>query len=113
MTRYDAEKVRWTPMEIRGVHGYFSDVRIERDTVPAQFQMWELVDADSDGVPCRYRRGILVNFYGTFLTIRELPIDNARLESGYIETEEEWGFSDEWSMTLEALMEKETEQGGS
>ena len=32
--RYDAAKERWMPMEIRGVRGYFNDLRIDRGTVP-------------------------------------------------------------------------------
>lgn len=79
-------------MKLRGVEGYFCDVRIERDTVPEYFHFWELADEDSNGIPCRYKNGILVNFYGTFLTTGELPIDNPTWEEGYICSKEEWVF---------------------
>ena len=60
--RYDAAEERWMPMEIRGIRGYFNELRIDRSTVPEGFHLWELADADNDGFPCRYRKGILVNF---------------------------------------------------
>ena len=40
--RYDAAEERWMPMEIRGTKGYFTDARINRDTVPEGFHLWEL-----------------------------------------------------------------------
>ena len=46
---------------------------------------WELADEDSNGIPCRYRSGILVNFYGTFLTSGNLLIDEPKYQEGYIE----------------------------
>ena len=35
--RYSAKKEKWTPMEIKGIHGYFSDLRIDRASVPGWF----------------------------------------------------------------------------
>ncbi len=66
--RYDAQKEHWMSMEGRGVRGEFSDVRIKRETVPEPFHIWELADAECDGMPCRYRPSVLVNFFGTFIT---------------------------------------------
>lgn len=87
--RYDAGKENWMPMEIRGVQGYFSDLRIDRASVPGWFHFWEL----ADGTPCRYRPQILVNFYGTFLTTGELPVDCREWREGFIESDEDWGFT--------------------
>lgn len=42
MARYDARGEQWTPMEIKGVRGYFCDLRIDRATVPNSFDFWEL-----------------------------------------------------------------------
>ena len=94
MARYSAREERWVPMEIRGVHGYFCDLRIDRATVPNRFDFWELADGDSDGEPCRYKFGILVNFFGTFITTGRLPVDDMEYGEGYISSEDEWGFSD-------------------
>lgn len=94
MTRFNAREERWISMEIKGVRGYFCDLRIDRATVSKSFHFWELADGDSDGTPCRYKPGILVNFYGTFLTTGELPIDNVEQQEGFINNEGEWAFTD-------------------
>ena len=84
MARYSAREEKWIPMEIKGVRGYFCDLRIDRATVPVCFDFWELADGDSDGTPCRYKFGILVNFFGTFITTGRLPVDDMEYEEGYI-----------------------------
>ena len=89
--RVNAQNERWMPMVIRGVAGYFSDARIDRKTVPKWLQFWEVADGDSDGIPCRYRKGILVNFYGTFITRGVLPIDCMEWQEGFI-ADDEWEF---------------------
>lgn len=57
MERFSAREEQWTPMEIRGVHGYFCDLRINRATVPNSFDFWELADGDSDGHPAVINSG--------------------------------------------------------
>lgn len=91
--RYDAGKEKWMPMEIRGVQGYFCNMRIDRASVPDWFHFWELADGDSNGTPCRYRTHILVNFYGTFLTTGELPVDFAEWTEGFIRSSKDWCFT--------------------
>ncbi|MCD8104730.1 MAG: hypothetical protein LUF35_06960 [Lachnospiraceae bacterium] len=84
-------------MEIKGVQGYFSDARIDRDSVSEDYHFWELADCDSDGMPCRYRPAILVNFFGTFITTGELSIDEEETQTGYMEPEE-WNFTGNYSV---------------
>ena len=100
-------------MEIKGVRGYFCDLRIDRTTVPNSFDFWELADGDSDGTPCRYKFGILVNFFGTFITTGRLPVDDMEYGEGYINSEDEWGFFDGSYSFLEIEeMEGCTKSGG-
>ena len=106
--RYDARKEYWDTMTIRGVSGYFSNYRIDRSTVPDCFNFWELADADSDGEPCRYRKGILVNFFGTFITRSELPIDEEESCTGYIDGYEEWYFDTESHLSFEEVLSAES-----
>lgn len=108
MARLDATKEHWMKMNIRGVDGYFSDYRIDRNTVPSYFKFWELADGDCDGEPCRYRPGILVNFYGTFITTKDLPIDDIESCTGYINGEEEWYFDDLSYMDFSEVKELES-----
>lgn len=106
--RSDARKEYWDTMNIKGVNGYFSDIRIDRNTVPKCFHFWELADADSDGEPCRYKSGILVNFFGTFITTGELPIDDKLFNCGYIEGYNDWYFGDESHLTFDVILKKES-----
>ena len=100
-------------MEIKGVRGYFCDLRIDRTTVPNSFDFWELADGDSDGTPCRYKFVILVNFFGTFITTGRLPVDDMEYGEGYINSEDEWGFFDgSYSFSEIEEMEGCTKSGG-
>ena len=49
--RYSAKKEKWTPMEIKGIHGYFNDLRIDRASVPGWFHFWELQTVTAMGRP--------------------------------------------------------------
>jgi hypothetical protein len=66
-----------------------------------------LADGDCDGTPCRYRPGILVNFYGTFITAGELPVDDQKYAEGYINSDDEWGYTEGGSITFAKMMERE------
>lgn len=93
MARLDARKELWTEMEVRGVSGWFNDMRIDRSTIPPEYNFYELADGDCDGIPCRYQPSILVNFYGTFITKKTLPMepDDGGF-TGYINDENDYGF---------------------
>lgn len=108
--RYDAKTESWMPMEIRGVNGYFNDMRISRESVPDWFHFWELADSDCDGTPCRYKSGILVNFFGTFITIGELPIDDKERREGFIYSDDEWGFTGEQYISFDEAVHDELER---
>ena len=103
---YKAKDVYWLPLVLRGTRGYFSDVRIDRGSIPIGFSLWELAD-DGDGVPCRYRQGIMINFYGSFITKENLPVDDSEWLHGYIDSEEECYFGAGYSMRLEQIIEIE------
>lgn len=89
--------------------GYFNDSRIDRATVPDGFHFWELADCDCDGEPCRYRNGILVNFYGTFLTTGNLPVDDKDWTEGYI-AEDEWEILWDKMVSFEEMLQMELEE---
>lgn len=108
--RYDAGKEMWMPMEIRDVHGYFNDMRIDRASVPDCFHFWELADGDCDGIPCRYKPGILVNFFGTFITTGKLPIDCEEWKEGFINSDNEWGFTGERYISFDEAVHNELER---
>ena len=53
----------------------FSDMRIDRSTVPKERYQYEVADDDeSQGNPVRVGYGIMVNFFGTLISDGPLPI---------------------------------------
>jgi hypothetical protein len=49
----------------------------------------------------------LVNFFGTFITTDNLPIDETEYNEGFINSDDEWCFMDGGEMTLEEVVEQE------
>ena len=81
MSRMDAGGELFQEMTIRGVKGIYIDLRIARESVPnnkngEKLFFYELRDDCSDGVPCQYKAGILVDFRGTFISKEPLPDDD-------------------------------------
>jgi hypothetical protein len=66
--KYNVNEVKWSIIKVKGKLCFFSDVRIDRTTVPEGFNIYEVADNDSDGNPSYFANGILVNFYGTIIT---------------------------------------------
>ena len=60
----------------RGKEYEFSDMRIDRDTVPNGKYVYEIADDDSDGEPARIRPRILVNFFGTLISDEPLDFED-------------------------------------
>ncbi len=64
-------------------------------------------------MPCRYKCGILVNFFGTFITAGRLPVDDMEYGEGYINSGDEWGFFDgSYSFSEIEEMERCTDWNG-
>lgn len=87
--RYDAKEVHWLPMKIRNVQGYFCNERINRESIPERFAVWETADAEGNGEICRYRPWIMVNYWGTFITEHDLPVDSKTERVGYVNQDED------------------------
>lgn len=70
---YDKEK--FTKVEVCGIECDFSDMRIDRSTVPEGLYQYEVADDDeSQGDPARVKKGIMVNFWGTLVSDVPLPL---------------------------------------
>lgn len=107
--REDAKNELWMPMRIGNIQGWFSDMRIERSSVPEWLHFWELADEDSNGDPCWYKRNIIGNFFGTFVTTGILPVNDEEWEAGDIR-EREWEIDWGKAITFDAMINKETEK---
>lgn len=73
--RADYNKETFTRVRVCGIECDFSDMRIDRSTVPKTRYQYEVADDDeSQGDPARVRRGIMVNFFGTLISDVPLPL---------------------------------------
>lgn len=64
---YRAEKLQ--KVIVCGIPCDFSDMRIDRSTVPKGRYQYEVADDDeSQGNPSRVKRSIMVNFFGTLIS---------------------------------------------
>lgn len=77
MGRCDYKTEQLQKVSVCGIMCEFSDIRIDRSTVPEGKYQYEVAgDDDSGGDPARIRRGIMVNFFGTLICDQPLPIGN-------------------------------------
>lgn len=77
MMQLDYWQEKFTKVRVCGIECDFSDMRIDRSTVPKGRYQYEIADDDeSQGDPARVRRGIMVNFFGTLISDVPLPIVN-------------------------------------
>lgn len=77
MMRLDYRTEKFQEVSVCGIPCDFSDVRIDRSTVPKDRYQYEVADDDeSQGEPSRVRLGIMVNFLGTLISDVPLPLIN-------------------------------------
>lgn len=75
MMRIDYRKVKFQKVSVCGIQCDFSDMRIDRSTVPKGRYQYEVADDDeSQGNPARVGYGIIVNFFGTLISNVPLPL---------------------------------------
>lgn len=73
--RIDYNKEKFTKVRVCGIECDFSDMRIDRSSVPNKRYQYEVAgDDDSGDDPSRVRHGIMVNFFGTIISDVPLPL---------------------------------------
>lgn len=73
--RLDYRKEKFQKVSVCGILCDFSDMRIDRSTVPKERYQYEVADDDeSQGNPVRVGYGIMVNFIGTLISDVPLPL---------------------------------------
>lgn len=77
MVKSDYRTEKFQKVSVCGILCDFSDMRIDRSTVPEGRYQYEVADDDeSQGNPSRVRSGIMVNFLGTLICDVPLPFKN-------------------------------------
>ena len=72
--RFDYRTEKFQKVSVHGSPCDFSDMCIDRSTVPEERYQYEVADDESQGNPSRIRQGIMVNFFGTLNSDVPLPL---------------------------------------
>ena len=79
--KFDYRKEPAEMVRVKGIECEFYDVRIDRETVPEGKYIYEVRHTDEDwGEPCQIEAEILVNFFGTLVCDRALPLVDGSLD---------------------------------
>lgn len=96
MARFNAKEINWEKVEVLGQDGLFTDLRVDRETIPDGWHVYEVRHSDNDwGEPVEICLGVLVNFYGTLLVkepIKLEPFPQTGNDYFYIEWDKDWWF---------------------
>lgn len=76
--RLDYKNEVFSKVSVCGIPCEFSDMRIDRSTVPKGKYQYEVAgDDESGGDPARIQWGIMVNFFGTLICDEPLPVGDS------------------------------------
>ena len=105
MAAFDATNEGYLLAEIDGKPVRFTNMRLNRDTVPEGLFCYDVRDSDSlDGSFAEVKHHVLVNHWGTILCKDSFPLDE---HGSYYP--EDWGFLGE-DMSLEKFQQATPEQ---
>lgn len=108
MERKNAMTDTFEKVSLYGKDVLFTDLRIDRKTVPDGIFQYEVRHADDDwGDPVQLAQGILVNHFGTILSREPIALD----KDGYRRiAERDFSYKDSGSLTLADFMAEQPEQ---
>lgn len=90
--RYDANEETYEIIELCGKPMLFTDMRIDKKTVPNGMYQYEVrYDDDNVGDPVQIARNIAVNYLGTIISNRPIKLPS----DGYldIDPENDWNYT--------------------
>lgn len=67
----NAREAVFERVELINKRGYFTELRVDRDTVPNGFYVYDIRD-DGDGNICEVKDKVMVNHFGTVILTEEL-----------------------------------------
>lgn len=72
---FDLDKI-YEVVDVQGKPYLFTDYRVERSSVPAEWNVYEVGDGDGDGCFARIQTYVMVNFWGTLLGTEPLEMED-------------------------------------
>lgn len=92
METVDVQKEVLEEVELLGRTGYFTELRVDKETVPEGMHCYELRHGDDDGFPVSVEENVRVNYFGAVLLAEALELGEEKaLQFGY----EDFGYTGE------------------
>lgn len=92
METVDVQKEVLEEVELLGRMGYFTELRVDKDTVPEGMHCYELRYGDDEGFPVSVEESVRVNYFGAVLLVETLELGEEKaLQFGY----EDFGYTGE------------------
>lgn len=92
METVDVQKEVLEEVELMGRKGYFTELRVDKETVPEGMHCYELRYGDDDGFPVSVEENVRVNYFGAVLLAEALELGEEKaLQFGY----EDFGYTGE------------------
>ena len=95
--RKNAKEIEWEKVEVLGKEGLFTDYRVNRDTIPEGYFMYEIRhDDDCHGDPVQIAKWVIVNFWGTLLVKEPFNLEPSPMTNNAylnIDPEEDWSYT--------------------
>ena len=95
--RKNAKEIEWEKVEVLGKEGLFADYRVDRNTIPEGYFMYEIRhDDDCQGDPVQIAKWVIVNFWGTLLVKEPFELEPSPMTNNAylnIDPEEDWSYT--------------------
>lgn len=92
METVDVQKEVLEEVDLMGRKGYFTELRVDKGTVPEGMYCYELRHGDDDGFPVSVEENVRVNYFGAVLLAEGLELGEEKaLQFGY----EDFGYTGE------------------
>ncbi|MBO5033749.1 MAG: hypothetical protein J6D08_18075 [Lachnospiraceae bacterium] len=103
MDSIDVQKEVLAEVEILGHKALFTELRVDKSTIPEGVFCYALRHGDDDSYPATLENGVSVNYFGSVLLTEEIELDEMKMRSvGY----EDFGYTGE-EMKLSDFMEQQ------
>lgn len=80
----DVGKEHFREVEIKGHMGLFTDLRVDKSTIPESMNCYELRHGDDDSYPAALEQNVCVNYFGAVLMAEKLDLgENGRIALSY------------------------------
>lgn len=73
MESIDVRKKKMVEVEVKGRMALFTEVRVDKDTIPDGMYCYDLRHGDDDGMPCTIEQNVTVNYFGAVIV--SVPFD--------------------------------------